>query len=345
VIPSLRRASRVSAVTISVLLIAPAAALSTAAAAAKPQVSYSDRSVVAGTTVKATVAKSSRPDGTKLVLERKYLDAWRAADKSAEESKKGFVLEVPTDQFGDFAYRVAARASNGSLVSTSDKATITVRPPYDPVGRARQHVFSSQPRVRWDSCARIRWTFNPDKAPNHALAQVREGIRRIQLATGLTFSYGGKTDKKPNPFGKGNGDADVIIGWRTAKDFKPFGDHPGTVGLGGNMYYPGYEEADGSKVNKAFQGGVVLNASQDKKLDNGYGKGFTWGEVIIHELGHVVGLAHPEADSQIMYYSIIRRDADWGAGDLAGFRMLGNTRGCLQKASARVAAPGHFQMR
>jgi len=309
-------------------------------------VSWSDRNVVAGTTVKATVEKSSRPKGTQLVLERKYLDAWRVADASADQTKKGFVLEVPTDQFGDFTFRVTARADNGSVVSTSARTTVTVRPPYDPVGRASQHAFSSDPRVRWDSCGRIRWTYNPRKSPKHGLSQVREGFRRIHLATGLEFSYAGKTAQKPNPFGKNVDNAAIIIGWRTAKDFKPFADNPGTVGLGGNMYFGGFEEADGSHVNKAVQGGVVLNATMRPRIDNGFGKGFTWGEVIIHELGHVMGMAHAGADSQIMYPSVIRRDADWGAGDLAGLRRLGDTRGCLQKSSARTAdRPRHFVMR
>ena len=334
-------------VAAGIALVVPVAALSvmTAEAAVTPQVSYSDRNVVAGSSVKATVQKASRPDGTRLVLERRYLDAWRVEDKTAEETKKGFVLEVPTDQFGAFTYRVAARAKDGTLVSTSDKRTVTVRPPYDPVGKARQHVFSSKPRVRWDSCQRIRWTFNPDAAPDNALAQVKEGVRRIELATGLTFSYAGKTDRKANPFGRRIGNADVIIGWRTAKDFEPFGKNPGTVGLGGNMYYRGWQEADGTEVNKAFKGGVVLNASQKPHVKKGFGKGFTWGEVIIHELGHVVGLAHPAADSQIMYQSVIRRNADWGAGDLAGFTRLGSDRGCLQQAPGRVSGPGRFRMR
>jgi hypothetical protein len=312
-------------------------------AAAAPQVSWSDRDVVAGADVRATVQKSSRPAGSTLVLERKYLDAWRVEDNTAEESTNGFVLDVPTDQFGEFTYRVVAR-SNGDVESVSDKETITVRPPYDPVGRRDHHVFSSRPRVRWDSCQPIRWTFHAKNAPTRGLQQVREGVRRIHLATGHDFTYVGRTDQKPSPYGDNVDGADVIIGWRTAKDFAPFARNPGTVGLGGNMYYSGFQEADGTKVNRAVQGGVVLNASKRSDLGNGFGRGATWGEVIIHELGHVMGLAHPESDSQIMYFTAIRRDADWGAGDLAGLRTLGDTRGCLDRAPSRVSGPGRSRL-
>lgn len=308
-----------------------------ASAAVTPKVRYSDKRVVAGDPVTARVAKDSRPTGSRLVLERKYLDGWRPTDRTAEERKNSYVLDVPTDQYGTFTYRVVALRDNGSVASRSDISTVTVRPPYKPLGKPGMHVFSAKPRVRWDSCQKIRWSFYSKTSPRHALRQVREGIERVEAATGLDFRYVGKTDEKPNPYGKGITGADVIIGWRSAKDYKPFRKHPGTVGLGGNRYWSGFEEADGSNVNKAVRGGVVLNASLRSQVSSGYGKGYTWGEVIIHELGHVVGLAHASAKSQIMYYSVMSRNADWGAGDLAGLRWVGDTRGCLKKISARTA--------
>jgi len=177
------------------------------------------------------------------------------------------------------------------------------------------------------------------------LRQVREGIRRIRLATGLDFVYVGRTRQDPNPYGNHIKGADVIIGWRTTKDFRPFRRHQGTVGLGGNKYFTGYQEADGTRVSKAVQGGVVLNASLEDRVSNGYGKGYTWGEVIIHELGHVVGLTHAESVKQIMFYSVTHRDADWGAGDLGGFRRLGAARGCLERAPAKSKVrPGRSEL-
>ena len=338
-----RRAAVGSLVAVAGLTLGASVVPPVASAAVTPQVSWSDRTVVAGDDVRAVVPKSSRPSGSTLVLERKYPDQWRTADSTAEETSKGFVLDVPTDQFGEFTYRVIAR-KDGEVVSASERAAVTVRPPYDPVGRRGQHEFSSRPRVRWDSCQRIRWTFNGKNAPAHGLRQVREGVRRIQLATGHDFDYVGTTDQKPNPYGTNVEGAELIIGWRPADDYAPFARNPGTVGLGGNQYYTGYREADGSEVYRAVQGGVVLNASKRDELGNGFGRGATWGEVVIHELGHVMGLAHPAADSQIMYFSATRRDADWGAGDLAGLRALGSTRGCLERAPSRISEPARFRL-
>ena len=339
-----RTAGWAAAALVGCALTAPVLSPS-ATAAVSPDVSYSDRNVVAGTNVRAVVRKSTRPAGTTLVLQRKYLDKWRTADNSAVETKNGYVLGVPTNQYGDFPYRVVAKNGNGRVVSKSGASTVTVRPSYKPLGRSTQHVFGAKPRVRWDSCDPIRWTFNAKNAPKRALKQLRAGMRRLHLATGLDFDYKGKTSQKPNPYGNNLEGADVIVGWRTPKDYRVFKRNPGTVGIGGNKYYSGFQEADGSPVNKAVQGGVVFNASMRGELRNGFGRGATWGEVIIHELGHVMGLGHPNADKQIMYYSIIGRDADWGAGDLAGFRRVGDVRGCLKRTPGRASnAQGRFAM-
>jgi hypothetical protein len=51
----------------------------------------------------------------------------------------------------------------------------------------------------------------------------------------------------------------------------------------------------------------------------------------MHELGHSIGLDHPRiADkAQIMYPTLSRKYAVWGAGDLTGLKVLGRNSGCL----------------
>jgi hypothetical protein len=287
--------------------------------------------------VLAKVRRGTQPKGTDLVLQRKHLDGWRTADRTVERRKRWFVLQVPTDQYGTFRFRVVAKDGR-RVVARSPRQRVTVRPPYTPVGRASQHVFQGGKRiVRWDPCSVIRWKFNPRRMPKRGLRQVKQGVRRVEAATGLDFVYAGRTAQAPNPYGNNVRGAEVIIGWRP-KSYGPF-DGTDTVGVGGNGYYlTAYQEADGTKVRKAIQGGVVLNAGMRKRLTNGYGKGLTWGEVIVHELGHVVGLDHTPAKRQILFYRVIPRNANWGAGDLAGLRRLGDTRGCLSPVTGKVSA-------
>jgi hypothetical protein len=327
----------------SVVLVAAALAvpltLGPASAARAPQVRYTDTDAVVGKRVKAIVDLDSRPAGTDLVLQRKFPDRWRTADRRAERTRRGFVLEVPTDQLGSFTFRVAAK-DGGRTVSVSTRQAVRVRPDYDPVGRARQHrrfVSNAGHPIRWDSCGKVTWAFNSGTAPSRGRKQVKAGFRRVHQATGLEFKYVGTTDQKPNPRRQRLEGADIVIGWRTAADYRPFRISPNTVGIGGSWYAEGFTEPGGFRVAQAFVGDVALNASQDSAIDNGYGRGFTWGEVIIHELGHVLGLDHAEADKQIMYFQTIPRNAEWGAGDLAGLEKLGDTRGCLTRVTARTA--------
>ena len=75
--------------------------------------------------------------------------------------------------------------------------------------------------------------------------------------------------------------ADVIVGWRN-RGYAPF-RRPGAVGVGGNRFVTGYREADGTRVSRAVRGGVVLDAGRIGRLTNGFGRGYTWGEVLMHE--------------------------------------------------------------
>jgi hypothetical protein len=74
-------------------------------------------------------------------------------------------------------------------------------------------------------------------------------------------------------------------------------------------------------------GSIVLNGAD--QLDNGFRPGKTWGKVVLHELGHVLGLDHVVDPAQVMHPSLVSSPAAWGAGDLAGLRLLGPDSGCL----------------
>ena len=332
--PRTRRRSRLRGLAVlgaAALLAPPAAVAPTAAAASRPTVTWSDTSVRAGARVVATVAPRSLPSSGSPVLQRRFPDTWRTADATARRTEAGLRFRVPTDQFGRFTYRVAVRRQ-GEVVATSDSRRVRVRPGHDPRGRSSQHAFLFDRRTRWDSCRAVRWTFNDDRAPRHGLRQVKAAVRRVHAATGLEFDYRGKTEETVNPYGDHVAGAAVAIGWRPARAFRRHVGSPQVVGLAGQRYLTGYRDADGA-VHKTKQAGVMLNAAH--RLGGGFGRGTTWGEVVVHELGHVVGLDHADSRKQVMYYSTTPYNADLGAGDLTGMRQLGDTRGCLERISAR----------
>jgi hypothetical protein len=303
-----------------------------AEAASTPVVRWSDTDVRVGVKVVATVDPGSLPRGTSPVLQRKFPDAWREADGRARRTDAGLRLRVPTDQYGRFRYRVVATSRSG-VVSASPSSPVAVRPTYDPRGRRRHYEFLDAQRIRWDSCRVVRWKFNGDLAPRRGLKQVKAAVRRIHAASGIEFVYAGRSDRKANPYGKHIAGAAVVIGWRSAQTFRRRVHSTQVVGLAGQQYVGGYRDAQGP-VSRTTQGGVILNAGH--RLATGFGRGTTWGEVIVHELGHVMGLGHIGAPTQVMYFSTTGRDANLGAGDLNGLRQLGDTRGCLQRTSGRA---------
>jgi hypothetical protein len=321
----------VGLVAAGVVVVVPLLATPGASAAA-PSVSWSDRSVVAGKPMTATVGAAS-VDGATVGLQRRFPEGWRVADGTPRATSAGLVLDVPTDQYGTFSYRVVA-TKQGS-VSSTDPVKVTVRPPYAPAGSAASHSFMANPRWLWDSCSGpITWKFNPASAPSGGLEQVKGSFDRVHAATGLDFAYAGTTDVTPQPSDPGSSGADIVVGWIGSQAFAQ--RHGSAVGVGGAAYWQGQRLFSGTKVNRAFEGGVVLNAGYDDRLGSGFGRGVTWGDVLMHEIGHVIGLGHVGSESQMMFGRITTRAARWGAGDLNGFRKVGDTMGCVTAANQRA---------
>lgn len=87
----------------------------------------------------------------------------------------------------------------------------------------------------------------------------------------------------------------------------------------------------------AESAGVTLE--RNSRLKPGFGAGQTWGVLLLHELGHAMGMDHARDGKQVMAPSISPRSlADYQAGDLTGLRKVGAMGGCPRaapKASAR----------
>ena len=68
-----------------------------------------------------------------------------------------------------------------------------------------------------------------------------------------------------------------------------------------------------------------------RPLSNGFGPGTAWGRVVLHELGHIVGLGHVGRSDQLMFaeLGVQSGPAEYHAGDLAGLRLIGKEAGCV----------------
>ncbi|HEU4354966.1 MAG TPA: hypothetical protein VFT27_05205, partial [Actinomycetota bacterium] len=97
--------------------------------------------------------------------------------------------------------------------------------------------------------------------------------------------------------------------------------------------FPGF----GDLARTYVSGAIAMDAGDE--LPPGFGQRYSRGVVLMHELGHVMGLAHVGSTDEIMW-SPDKSDArfpdlfqtDWGPGDLQGLAALGRDAGCRPAA-------------
>jgi hypothetical protein len=190
--------------------------------------------------------------------------------------------------------------------------------------------------LRFDPCEPVRYTINPNGAPQGAIADVHEAFRRVGLQTGLTFDYVGPTTEshvriggserssyQPNRYG--DAWAPVLVSFAT-EDQEPV--------LAGNVLgYGGSTSYWTSSSDPAYVTGEIVLDRDLGLVRPGFGPGMTRGNLVQHELGHVIGLDHVADRSELMYASISGQSPDgYGPGDLAGLSQLGASAGCLHIA-------------
>ena len=171
--------------------------------------------------------------------------------------------------------------------------------------------------VGWDPCEEIRYRVNPDGEPQGGQALIDRAVERISDATGLAFEDEGATDERPFPGGvKLFGRPDpVVIGWATAVEYPELAGP--VAGLGGAV-----AERGGSGRSHFVSGGIVLDveaftdaavAQQPRVLE----------AIVLHELAHVVGLAHVSEPMELMF-SDNTGQITFGPGDREGLARLGS---------------------
>ena len=186
---------------------------------------------------------------------------------------------------------------------------------------------TSQP-VRYDPCKPIRYVINRSDAPEGAIDDLEQSIALFEDAMDVDFVSEGFTDEVPTPdrpayqpdrYGKGRW-APILFAWVPPEQLLQPDDQ--AVGAAGSALV---ENARGRLVY--VTGTVTFNS--EAKLLPGFELGDSWGDVALHELGHIVGLAHVDDDTQVMYEDVTAGDARLGAGDLEGLERLGRSAGCV----------------
>jgi hypothetical protein len=177
--------------------------------------------------------------------------------------------------------------------------------------------------VRWDPCTPIRYKINAAGLSPAARSIAVEAIGQVAAATGLEFVDMGDTTDRPDlasPRRPPSPDYDLLVAYANGASFRAFTGTNSYMAVGGPSAT--YQRGSGWRYD---QGIVLVDLSDDLPFDwSSHG----WGRVLLHELGHVVGLLHIEDPGQLMYGRASSRTS-FAEGDLVGLRRLGNAQGCL----------------
>jgi hypothetical protein len=183
--------------------------------------------------------------------------------------------------------------------------------------------------ITWDPCQAIHFVVRPDGAPPGGRVLLDEAMAEISKDTGLYFMDDGTTTEAPstrrNPYQPDRYDksawAPVLISWSNPAEYPGLaGD---VIGLAGPVALTG-------KNAHIVSGEVVFDAPDIARVE-GYPDGATYAyDVMLHELGHLVGLGHIDDPNSVMNPVTSRPLLRYSDGDLRGLAVLGEGR-CLTR--------------
>ncbi len=171
--------------------------------------------------------------------------------------------------------------------------------------------------IGWSPCEPIGYVVNPEGAPDDWDDLVHDAVETVSEATGLVFEDEGVTDDREfeSRFGPGDSIRPVLIGWAT-EDEVP-GLEGDVAGLAGPI------SRSVGVLQSYVTGRVVFDADAFEEIDSYANADAQHRAIVLHELGHLVGLDHVDDPRELMYRTT--EATEFGPGDLRGLARLGNT--------------------
>ena len=208
-----------------------------------------------------------------------------------------------------------------------------------------------QHRIRWNPCQQaVTYAVNPRLASKTsagraaAVADAREAFRRVGNRTGINFTFAGRTTEIPRNTSKQSWSsrqraAEIVVAWvdqsrsKTRSNLMTNSGSGYGSGVGGWMMRA-WTNSDGDWRAAIGRGFVVINSGHNNIYKSGYGSGLTRGALLLHEIGHAMGLGHVGATRELMYPTMLDREfSKYKDGDRTGLRRVGRPLGCVAGAN------------
>lgn len=352
---SRRRSQLASAITLSLMaaLLTALTISPTQAAGNKSSAKWPASSYVVGTD-KLQVRGKAPGGRRKVSLQVKTRSGWQNLKTKRSKRNGSFNLQARLDWVGSHRARVVAQGRPG--FSKSKK--INVSPGYAPTGSAKDWAYlgrSARTSPRFNPCSAITYRVNSDQVGPGGLAAVQYATTLISQATGIRFKYKGTTDFIPfnNPRKRPPGNADMFISWNTTAQSEVFQQaSPSVAGYGGALWGFPARDASGKRAVMTSEAGLILKTESYGIFNQGVESADTnrppAARLILHELGHAMGLGHVNASEEVMWGTNWSPDPDglvrsrFSAGDFRGMDKVGFGAGCLRPLRNGRVAPAQM---
>jgi predicted Zn-dependent protease len=164
------------------------------------------------------------------------------------------------------------------------------------------------------------------------LSETQAAMRLLAVKSGMAFTYKGATTEVPRVGSTARQSADIVIAFTTpAKTNYPLaGANAGQGGYSGGWRSTsnGTTTTYSAGINKGFL--VIDTPDMMARFKAGFGTGTRRGNLLLHELGHVMGLSHVSNARLLMNPSLSAATPNgYAAGDLAGLARVGRKAGCI----------------
>jgi len=200
--------------------------------------------------------------------------------------------------------------------------------PVQAVGAGGSYAFSAHQEgdpgapVGYDPCEPVTVKLNPQYAPSGYQDLVAEALDRVGAAAGLRLVLDGTTDERPQwesayvPLFLGAPRTRAgLIAWAGPEEVPELAGP--VAGVGGSVAVE-----DQSGRTRYVTGGVTLDRALYAELMESPDGRAQARAILLHELGHLVGLDHVDDEGELMNADNVGV-LDFGPGDLAGLARVG----------------------